>query len=201
MLRSLPQSQQDLAKEAPLIEGAIRAALQRFTDEHAALRRDYSARSQASIVHDLMIAETRKALDGRPGVRCMITKGTFVVVVRQTYVIKLKKLGDRLRSCNIRTQALLDFIYQRPMQLTLAEVPAETHLIIGYKPTQTELLSATIWVTCPLGSGVRWSWKLETDSVTRVVPIRVPEDGETHSPLFGLRYDDQRDKKRDDDQG
>src|SRR4051812_32688436 len=159
MLRSLAQAKDELTDVAPLIEGAIRNALQRYTTEHAAQRRDYSPRSQASIIHDLMVTETKKALGDQKGVVCMTARGAFVVIVRQTYIIKLKKLGYRLRTSNIPTQTSMAFINQQPLQLTFANVPAETHLVFGYKPKAAELLSAPIWVTCPMGSGVCWSWQ------------------------------------------
>jgi hypothetical protein len=197
MLRTREQAQAELGDVAPLLEGAIRTALERYPAEHATQRRDYSRRSQSSLIHDLMVAETKKQMEGRSGVVCMTTKGTFVVVVRQTYIIKLKKMGSGLQTSNIRTQALLSFMNQKPMQLTLAAVPAETHLIFGYQPRGTELLSSSVWAICPMGKRVRWSWTLETAApIVRMAPAELASDQES---LYAVRDEDAKPAKKVDE--
>jgi hypothetical protein len=190
MLRSLEQSKQDLAHVAPLLEGAIRSALKRFVTEHKTSRHVYSRRSEASIIHDLMVAEARLALEGLPGVACQVTKGSFVVIVNQVYVIKLKKMDAGLRTSNIPTQTSLAFVNQKPMQLTLPHVPSETHVVFGYQLPGPELMNALVWATCPMGAGLKWSWLIETTPLADIVPFTSPYVEAQDAPLYALKQDD-----------
>ena len=198
MIRTRDQAQNDLADVAPLLDGAIRAALQRFTDEHKPQRHYYSPRTQASVIHDLMVQEARRAVAGVAGVKCMVIKGGFVLLVRQTYVIKLKKMDGRLRTKNVPTQTVIDFNNQKPLQMDLPDVPPETHLVFGYVPHGAELLKSAVWVTCPKGRRHRWVWMVEKREMADVVPFASRAADAGDAPLFKLKDLIQSDKKNND---
>lgn len=162
------QAQEHLNSYVEAFERCVRGALDEFTTEYGPLRHKLSKRSQASIIHDLMVANFRAefgtARDSVGPVAVHHKNNLSLVVVENgRYKIKLKKLDERLLAKNIPTQAALRFVWQ---QLAFKQVEPPTHLHIGYQVVdEASLTSSKVWVTCPAGNQVGWSWEL-TDGAT-----------------------------------
>jgi hypothetical protein len=172
MIRSLEDAQQELGPHAPLIYRAIEKALAEFMDNHALLRYRYSARTEASIIHDLMVAHLRQDLDGIPGIGFRVKRNLFLVGVDGKWTIRVKKLDRKLMSSNIMTQQVMDFLTQ--VQLRIPGVDEPTNLQAGYQRQGAQVTDSPVWLTCPNGQRVEWAWRLEgaaADTSPIVVPI------------------------------
>jgi hypothetical protein len=163
MIRSRDEAQGDMALHAPRIQQAITQALAQYMKEHGGLRHGYSARTEASIIHDLMVAHLRVQLDGVPGVAFHLKRNLFLVGVDGKYTIRAKKLDKKLQPKNIPTQQVLDFLNQAQLELPGAENPTNIH--VGYQRNDdAELTKAAIWMTCTGGGVPGWSWPLSAEA-------------------------------------
>lgn len=189
MIRSLDEAVSELAPEYfPRIASAIRGALSEFISDHAHLRYRYTQRTEASIIHDLMVAHLRQELDGLPGVSFLLRRNLFIVGIAGRWIFRAKRLDRVLRSKNIPTQQVLNFLGQVQLEIPGAESP--TNLQIGYQREGAELATAPLWVTCPQGSQLVWSWQLIEDQnwqagspVAPLVPLPVIQPTLTVLPV------------------
>jgi hypothetical protein len=162
MIRSLETAQSDLALVLGRMRNALQRGLQRFIRDYAAVRPNMSLRSIANNIHDCLRMEILLEFPkGNPdGVRPMQVNGNlFVIMVHDKYRFRLKKLtGDKLRTANVQTEAVLDFARQRdPLEL----LPSPTNVYLGYRQkSPAELLTSEIWLTCPDG-GAKPRWTME----------------------------------------
>jgi hypothetical protein len=160
--RGQEEAQADLAEHVAPIHRAISGALNEFLEKHSPLRHSYSLRSEASIIHDLMVIHLRKEFEDVPGVGLHLKQHLFLLGINGKYVIRTKKLSKRLLTRNHVTQQVLDFLHQAQLEIPGIETP--TNLNIGYQPNGAELGTAKIWMTCPNGGKVAWAWPLSDAS-------------------------------------
>jgi hypothetical protein len=157
-------------------ERCIRAALGEYATDYAKLRYRHSKRSEASLIHDLMVRQFEREFgnardnSGRDGVHRR-GNARLALFMGGQYQAKLKKMDGARRTRNIPTQAALRFQWQEP-QLTFEQIPCPTNLNIGYQPPgDGTLASSKVWVTCPHGNVLAWSLELRF--------VQVAEDAAT----------------------
>lgn len=160
----LEEAKTDLGALSARFEACVRGALDDYTTQYAALRYKHSKRTQASIIHDLMVArfseEFGAAERGVANDVAVHSKGNLRLIVAAggKYKIKMKKLDSKLAAKNIPTQAALRFVWQ---QLSFVHVPNPTNLFVGYQvANDAELTASKVWITCPAGNVVGWEWEL-----------------------------------------
>jgi hypothetical protein len=155
----------ELNEFLPRFRECVSRALQRYVDEYKALRHLHTTRTDASIIHDLMVNESKKAFGdasdpeatGRARVH---KKGNLVqVVVDNRFKFRLKRLDRQGRARNIPTQSVLNFNDQ---QQAFEQVPDPVNLYLGYQlPNGLTFTEATVLVMCPDGTEVGWSFVIE----------------------------------------
>lgn len=169
-LRTKEEAQQDLEPAVPILIHAVRDSFAQFVREHSQMRHGYSKRTEANIVHDLIRARLIAELRDVPGwTTRMILKQLFLLEFEDKYRIKLKKLDPNLRSRNIPTQNVLDFMFQ-VVQPSL--FPDATSLVLGYQLNVAETEVKSVWITCPNGEGRHWEWELAQQADVIVLPDR-----------------------------
>ncbi len=178
MIRSREQAKADLAQYEAKFTAAIKAALKEFVSDYAAQRKDLSARSERSIVHDLMVKHVTREFAGVPGVAAFLKRNLFTLGVRGVYTIKLKKLDTRLRTRNHSTQLVVKYLEQH-FQPAIPGCEHPTNLHLGYKLADPmELTKSAIYITCPNGTRLEWDWPLAEESaetLPSVVPFVLPK--------------------------
>jgi len=165
MTSTLAEAQVDLAPYVAAFERCVRAALAEYVEKYATVRHKHSRRTDASILHDLMASQFKSefgAAGDKLGPVFVDTKGNLVQVValQGKYKAKLKKLDAKLFTRNVPTVSSLKFVWQ---QTSFVEIPAATNIHIGYQLPTTEASfgASKVWVTCPNGDEVGWSWELD----------------------------------------
>jgi hypothetical protein len=165
MVSSLKTTTDDLGPHIKTLETCIRAALGEFVTDYAGRRHKLSKRSEASIINDLMVNHCEGAFGsardngGAVGVHRSGNRRLVLFEAGQ-YQVKLKKLDATLRTRNIQTQAVFNFIWQAK-QMTFEEIQEPTNLHAGYQVIDdAALTTARIWVTCPDGATIGWRTEL-----------------------------------------
>ena len=173
MIRSLATTKTDLDPLLTRLHDRIASAIRGFVEKYVDLRHKLSARSIASIIHDLMRWHMEQEFpEGNSDrVVCMTKRSKlFVIMVGDEYQIKLKKLDPQFRTSNVKTQATFDFL-KNGDQLEL--IPSPTNLHLGYQPKRAELLTSEIWLTCPDGdSRPHWTMQNIPPSQGKIVPLQ-----------------------------
>lgn len=165
-----PEARTKLAPYERLFVEAIDDAFREWEGEYAALRIDHTARTQSSLIHDLIVKHLRIRLSSMSGVRLTEQRGRTLVVVLDEFVISIKKLDNRLRSSSISTGQALAFIRQEH----LPGLPPATNMFIGYQYNDTRTDWDAVWVTCPAGEMIGYEWRLAAG--TNVVEFPVIEE-------------------------
>jgi hypothetical protein len=187
MIRSRETAEVDLAGYEAKFTATVRDALKEFVSEYAAKRKDLTARSERSIVHDLMVKHARVHFAGLPGVAIYFKRNLFLLGINGAYTIKLKMLDKRLRTRNNVTQLVIKFLEQR-LQPTIPGCEHPTNLHLGYKLVDPiELTKSSIYITCPNGKRLEWDWPLAPDEAERAAPIVVPFAPPKTGPLVRPR--------------
>jgi hypothetical protein len=129
--------------------------------------------TQANLLRDYIVEKIRAEFpDGEDGISHHNRRGLFLLNIKNRYCLRFKKLDRRLRTRNIPTQMTLDFLLQRPLEL-FPELAPVTHLNVGYKPGVT-LSESTVWITCPNGEVLAWTWGLSEGAETIQIPMPLP---------------------------
>lgn len=173
MTATIDQARGDLAPYVARLRGCITSAIASYQGEIGKFAFRHSKRSQASLIHDYMVDAIKAEFDDEPGVTYSTRRNLFTVNFFHKYLIKLKKHDGRLRTRNIPTQLVLDWLDQK--QLDLPGMPDEaTKLHLGYQPGMT-LATSKVWLTCPDGSVLDWQWELAGDEPVELpIPKPVP---------------------------
>src|SRR5260221_10578029 len=110
MIRSEAQARTELGEHETKFYRAVRDGIDEFRKKHLEHRADYSKRTGSSAINDYMVKHAKLEFDGVPGVEQHVGKQSFLLGLYGRWVVKFKKLDDRLRSFNIQTQMVLDFV-------------------------------------------------------------------------------------------
>lgn len=172
------------------LRGLVKRALEDFLKDHKMLRARYCARTEASLIHDNMVWYAKLT-----GLAWKLRRNLFLLRVDRDYAVKPKKLDNRLRPRNIQTQLVLDFDRQRAIRLF--DDLDLTHLYLGYQLDGAELLTASIWLVCPEGKGIRWAAELRDEPASAAVDVAVPAAPTMPPASDGKRVKRKPDVKKD----
>jgi hypothetical protein len=150
-----------------VLHGLVRSALSDFTTLQQELRNRYTARTEASIIHDYMVHHAKVA-----GYPWKVRRNLFLFTVGNDYLAKPKKLDKAWHTRNIRTQLVLHFEEQRALRLF--DDLDMTHLYLGYQREGAELLTSSIWLVCPDGEGIRWAAELRAEDAAMSIEFAAP---------------------------
>lgn len=164
-----PEALGDLRLHQARIGRCIHGAVQQFIEQHATLRHEYSPRTEASIIHDLMISHARREFDSVPGITTPVLHGLFVVNINDAIAVRFKKFDKALQPKNIPTQQSIGYLWQ---QLPLPGMPPEaTKLHAGYVFNKLRTGADRVLITCMNGRAVRWVIDLADDLGREIVRI------------------------------
>jgi hypothetical protein len=149
-----------------VLRGLVRSALSEFHTTHRELRANYSARTEASIIHDYMVWQAKIA-----GFPWKVRRNLFLFRLGD-YAVKPKKLDTFLRPRNVPTQLVLQFEQQRALRLF--DDLDLTHLFLGYQRNGAELVTSSIWLVCPDGRQIKWAAELRADAAAGSIEIAAP---------------------------
>jgi hypothetical protein len=174
MVSSKDAVARDLGPYLDTLGACVRGALEDFMENYSKQRRLMTKRSEASLIHDLMVRRCDRAFgDVRDngGTHGVLKSGNSRLVLFKDGRIRVKpkKMDKKHRTRNIDTQAVLRFVFQVP-QMSFAQIPAPTNLHVGYVvDDDAAITSAAVWITCPSGHDV--GWELELKPTTKASPI------------------------------
>ena len=133
----------------------------------AEARKDFSARSRASIVYDFAAAHALKEFDGVAGVAIVDQRdngGYLSLVFGDTVVVRLKKFRDEgFGTCGIATEQQQRFAVQEP---PLSDFPTLGNIVVGYLLDELETSISTLAIASNLDGRLQWS-----------IDITEPEEG------------------------
>jgi len=152
MLISLLELPENLRKHVSTLSACVKLALADFVADQSAHRVRYSARTEASIIHDYMVWYAKDMFPWK------LRRNLFLLHVENDYRVKLKKLDGRWRPRNIQTDLVLQFEEQRPLRLF--DDLDLTHLFLGYQRDEAEILRSSIWLVRPNGRTIQWAAEL-----------------------------------------
>jgi hypothetical protein len=165
MLISLADLPDSLRQHITALRECVRLALDDFTTDHRDLRVRYSARTEASIIHDNMVWYAKDRFPWK------LKRNLFLIQVGRDFVAKLKKINAGWRVSGIQTQLFLNFDTQQQMQLF--DDLDLTHLYLGYERDHVEISKSKIWLVCPDGKhGFKFIADLTEDGGT--INVAVP---------------------------
>ena len=193
-MKSKLQAQEDLSELSPVLLEIPQSGLNSYVVEQMALRHRYSKSTEAAIINDYIRAEARKALDENPRVKLIEKYRTMLICVDGEYTIKIKKLDSRLRTRNVPTRAVREFLNQQPQLDGMPERP--TNLFLGYQKQEIELTTSLIYLVCPDGREVEWEWELTGTAGGGVPPT--PATGIPPTPQGPRRHITPKPAKRED---
>ena len=124
-----------LRAQLGVLRGLVHDAISDFMQHHRELRARYTARTEASIIHDYMVWHAKQT-----AFHWNMRRGLFLFRVGNDYSVKPKKLDRYLRPRYIPTQLALRYDGQRPMQL-FDDIDL-THLYLGYQHDGAELVTS-----------------------------------------------------------
>ena len=139
------------------LHACVREALVEFVADHRDRRADYTSRTEASIIHDLMVKHAKARFPSYA-----LKQNLFVILLGYDYLIKLKRLDRHLRTSRIPTNLSLQFEDQ--CQLTLFDDLDRWNLYLGYQVDPIEVLKSRIWLVQPDGHGIRFAAELTSES-------------------------------------
>lgn len=148
--------------------------------DFAPLRHRLGKRSDASIIHDLMIDLASDRLDCLDQFTYQHSQGLHYYYVTDgtlSATLRFKKLDTNMRSNNIPTEQACLFNHQ-DYQGELPNMPPIASLTLGYILDPTRTSAASVYVTMPDGNRNIWTWQLNDDSSEQIphIPTHPLED-------------------------
>ncbi len=151
-----------------------------YTQDFASVRYRLGKRSDASIIHDIMIGLASDRLSCLDQFIPRYSQGLYYYYVSDgalSATLRFKKLDENMRSRNIPTQQAVLFNHQ-DYQSELPHMPPVASLTLGYLLNPTRTSAAAIYVTMPDGNRNIWTWQLYDDSLAQITDLvtHPPED-------------------------
>ncbi|HBV97794.1 MAG: hypothetical protein JL50_02865 [Peptococcaceae bacterium BICA1-7] len=176
MTLSLNEAKRILDPILPKLSKSINAAINDY--KRNILRLEYSRRTRASIINDLMWRYAQEALIDAPGIFWRRKGNSHYLIIEDKFKLKFKMLTKNLRSMNIPTQQALDFVYQENGQLDFPDKPAPvTNILAGYKWNDLQTDHDGVYIVCPFGTQNLWALEItqEKSKEAEIVPIPTTE--------------------------
>lgn len=171
MTVSQSEAERTLEPHLCAIAECIYSAFSEFESGHGS-EADWSPRTRASMMHDLMVKHVKRRFDGAPSVRWFTRRGLFHLEIDGSFWLRFKKLDRNMRSSSIPTLQALSFL--NVLQLELPGMPSPvSRLTAGYvlNPLRTAIEGA--YVTCPLGSEIGWFIELAQRPSEKIIEMGV----------------------------
>ena len=174
------QAMELLAPHESVLLGIPTDAIRSYTQDFASVRYRLGKRSDASIIHDLMVELAGDRLDCLDHFIHKYNQGLHYYYVSDgtlSATLRFKKLDENMRSNNIPTQQAYLFNHQ-DYQSELPDMPPVASLTLGYTLNPTRTSAAAVYVTMPHGNRNIWTWQLNDDSSEQIahMPTNPPED-------------------------
>jgi hypothetical protein len=139
---------------------------------YSGVRHEHSSRSDASICHDLIKKGLEAEFEETSSVRFTKKRGLFIMVIKDTIVLRFNKFNKKLLSGGINTQQAMSLNLQDLTQLELDGMPPDALLHVGYIPNALETGVGQIHVAYRYGNDNVWTWDItSTEYVSDVLPF------------------------------
>jgi hypothetical protein len=191
---SKSQAEQILGSHLKRIRDCIVRAFQKYVSDYRSVALVHTSRSRASVIHDHMIANARESFAGDDGIRIFSKSGLSLINVKDSLLLRFKKMDKKKHTHNIPTQQ--SFLFRA--QLELPGIPAElTHLEAGYVLNDLQTGLDGVYITCP--NGKRLEWFIDLTSLAGANVTQLPKP--VQQPLQAARKKrirprtDRKDKK------
>ena len=120
---------------------------------------EFSPRTRASAVHDLMLANA--SIDEAPELKVFNYRKMKGVLIAGRLVARFKKLSEDGKSCSIPTKQVRDFRHQ----CSLPGFPCTHNVELGYVLNEAQTEIAEVLVTQPSGKGVAWTLSISSSGM------------------------------------
>jgi hypothetical protein len=177
---------------ATVIYQCIIAAINEYRTQYAGLRQKHSARTEASIIHDLIVNNIKNNFKDDHNTYCVTKRNLFLLGINNgAVIVRFKKMDKHLKVSNIPTQQSFDFNNQ---QFYL--FGPSININAGYVPNGLEL---DVYFACPENNNKNsWSWPIKPEVSTFVPEIQPESAQETtrHAIPKGKERDEHVDTER-----
>lgn len=156
-----------------ILHGIPTGAVMEYIQDFASVRYRLGKRSDASIIHDLMLDFAANRLDCLAEFTPRHSQGLHYYLVSDgqlSATLRFKKLDDRMRSSNIPTQQTFLFNHQEP-QYELPNMPPVANLTLGYTLNTTRTSASSVFIVMPDGDRNIWTWQLQGPSTDQIPSV------------------------------
>lgn len=137
-----------------LIHECITSALQEYRTSYSGLRIKHSSRTEASIIHDLIINNIKEKFSDDPNTYVVTKRNLFILGINNgSVLIRFKKMDKHQRVHNIPTQQSFNFNNQ------LSFFGPSININAGYVPNGLEV---EVFIACPENNKKNfWAWPIK----------------------------------------
>lgn len=171
------QARTELEPLLPTLWQCVDSAFKDWLALDPVYRMRASSRTRSSFLNDLMVHHAMKAFEGDGSVRWVRVHGQYLMLYRETFLVKLKKLTGRLRPMGIPTHRSQAFMAQGQLQMPGLAAPA-VNIVAGYQVGALALAPKGVFVVCP--DGEENSWVLVAEAPATIA-VHLPA-GESETP-------------------
>jgi hypothetical protein len=195
-MTSKSSAEQILGPYLKRFRDCIVLAFQRYKSDYQANALVHTARSRASVIHDHMVAFAREFFGADEEIRIFDRRGLSLINVKNSLLLRFKKLDAKKHSRNIPTQQ--SFLFRA--QLELPGIPAElTHLEAGYVLNELQTGLDGVYITCPNGN--RLEWFIDLTSLARANVVSIPRSAAPQAGAARKRIRPKTERKDKKDEG
>lgn len=175
----------------------FREAWKRWGALPAEARKDFSARSRASIVYDFAATHALREFDGVVDVAIVDRRDRgdcLFLVFKDTVVVRFKKFRDKgFGTCGIVTEQQKRFAVQEP---PLSGFPTMGNLVVGYLLDELETSISTLAIASNIDDRLQWSIDITEPEEGQRSLTRPLRDGGPSGPTVRSTSDEQRDAEQ-----
>lgn len=137
----------------------MRGGFSRFDELPPAVKKDLRATTKAGVVHDLQVKEFENIFKPEDGLEVVKLGELSLLLIEDTFAVKIKKLNQNRKSRSQQTQQVEDFQNQ---SLCLPGFQKITSLELGYTLDEIGDIE-DVYIVCPNGRYDNfWEWGFET---------------------------------------
>ncbi len=164
----------ELLRRAP---EAFHAAMRRMRNASPEDLIDRTKTTGSNLTRDYAVAEFENLWHGNSEVRTYERGMLKLFMLKEQYLLRIKKLDYKSRSSNVRTGDDYRFRFQLPM----VGIPRLPHLELGYVPNVLRTAVDDVRLVCLNGGGVYWSHSImNPDSDENVYDLFMGKPGPNH---------------------
>lgn len=163
-----------------LLYAIVDDAWQEWTSPEMAYARQCAGpRTQASMVHDLMVREAFGQSAALEGVSVVEENQLYMLNIENKFLIRFKKLDEDGAATSTPTQQSLSFA----MQMPLPGMPDEAiRLQLGYVLDKSGTQLLALRVACPRGFGIEWQFDVPAPAADATILPAVAKTVERSAP-------------------